>query len=109
MEGSTAAFGDTDVPEISRFFGIVVQMFYDDHSPPHFHARYGRHQAVIGIRGLTVLKGHLPPRALGLVMEWAAQHGGVADPVPWTVDDESYTDTEQPRFVSDLRRVARAA
>lgn len=62
------------VPEISRFFGIVVQMFYDDHAPPHFHARYGRYQAVVSISGLTLLKGALPPRALGLVMEWAAQH-----------------------------------
>ena len=62
------------MPEISRFFGIVVQMFYDDHAPPHFHARYGRHQVVIGLAGLTVLAGSLPPRALGMVMEWAAQH-----------------------------------
>jgi hypothetical protein len=62
------------VPEISRFFGIIVQMFYDDHAPPHFHARYGRDQVVVSISGLTVLKGSLPPRALGLVMEWAAQH-----------------------------------
>lgn len=62
------------MPEVSRFFGIVIQMFYDDHAPPHFHARYGSHQVVISFPGLTVLKGSLPPRALGLVMEWAAQH-----------------------------------
>ena len=62
------------MPEISRFFGIVIRMFYDDHSPPHFHARYGRHQAVISVAELMVLKGSLPPRALGLVMEWATQH-----------------------------------
>jgi hypothetical protein len=62
------------VPEISRFFGIVIQMFYDDHSPPHFHARYGRCQAVISVPGLSVLTGSLPPRALGLVMEWASLH-----------------------------------
>lgn len=62
------------MPEISRFFGIVIQMFYDDHSPPHFHARYGRHQAVVGVAELMILKGDLPPRALGLVMEWAASH-----------------------------------
>lgn len=64
------------MPEISRFFGIVIRMFYDDHSPPHFHARYGGHQAVIGVPDLVVLKGSLPPRALGLVMEWASQHRG---------------------------------
>ena len=64
------------MPEISRFFGIVIQMFYDDHFPPHFHARYGPHQVVISVPGLTVLTGSLPPRALGLVMEWASQHRG---------------------------------
>lgn len=62
------------MPEISRFFGIVIQMFYNDHSPPHFHARYGRDQAVISVADLVVLKGALPPRALGLVMEWATRH-----------------------------------
>jgi len=62
------------MPEISRFFGIVIQMFYNDHSPPHFHARYGRDQAVISVADLVVLKGTLPPRALGLVMEWATRH-----------------------------------
>jgi hypothetical protein len=62
------------MPEISRFFGIVIQMFYNDHSPPHFHARYGRDQAVISVGNLAVLKGALPARALALVMEWAAQH-----------------------------------
>jgi len=49
-------------------------MFYDDHSPPHFHARYGRDQAVIGVPDLVILKGGLPARALALVMEWATQH-----------------------------------
>jgi hypothetical protein len=63
------------MPEISRFFGIVIRMFYDDHSPPHFHATYGRFQAIIAVPELYVLRGSLPPRALGLVMEWAAQHG----------------------------------
>jgi len=62
------------MPEISRFFGIVIQMFYNDHSPPHFHAKYGRDRAVISVADLAVLKGALPPRALGLVMEWATQH-----------------------------------
>ena len=62
------------MPEISRFFGILIQMFYNDHSPPHFHARSGRDQAVISVADLVVIKGALPPRALGLVMEWATRH-----------------------------------
>jgi len=62
------------MPEISRFFGIVVKMYYGDHPPPHFHAEYGGDKAVIEIRTLVVIGGSLPPRALGLVIEWAAQH-----------------------------------
>ena len=62
------------MPETSRFFGIIIAMFFDDHNPPHFHARYGNDNAVIKITDLTVLEGYLQPRALGLVMEWAAIH-----------------------------------
>jgi Domain of unknown function (DUF4160) len=62
------------VPEISRFFGIVIAMYYNDHSPPHFHVRYGEHRAIVEIDPLAVLAGNMPPRAVGLVMEWAAQH-----------------------------------
>ena len=53
---------------------VVVAMFYADHGLPHFHARYGGDKAAISIAGLRILEGSLPPRALGLVMEWAAQH-----------------------------------
>lgn len=62
------------MPELSRFFGIVVAMFYNDHPPPHFHARYGEHRAIMAIETSAVLEGHLPPRALGLVTEWSALH-----------------------------------
>ena len=62
------------MPEISRFYGIVIAMFWDDHNPPHFHTRYGGSKAVIEIETLRVLDGRLPPRALGLVVEWASQH-----------------------------------
>jgi hypothetical protein len=62
------------VPEICRFFGIVITMYYNDHVPPHFHARYGREKASIGIESLQILEGTLSPRALGLVMEWASAH-----------------------------------
>jgi hypothetical protein len=62
------------MPEISRFFGIVIAMYYDDHALPHFHAIYGSEMAEMGIDPIGVLKGSLPPRALALVTEWAAIH-----------------------------------
>lgn len=62
------------MPEIARFLGLVIAMHYRDHEPPHFHARYGGNKALIAIETLTLLAGRLPPRALGLAMEWAARH-----------------------------------
>jgi hypothetical protein len=62
------------MPEISRFYGIVIQIYYGDHSPPHFHARYAGQSAKIDIDALTVIDGKLPSRALGLVLEWASIH-----------------------------------
>lgn len=62
------------MPEISRFYGIVIKMFFDDHHPSHFHALYGNHEALIVINTLAVIAGHLPPRAMGLVIEWATLH-----------------------------------
>ncbi|MFH1227756.1 MAG: DUF4160 domain-containing protein [Planctomycetota bacterium] len=62
------------MPEICRFLGIIIAIFYDDHNPPHFHARYGEHKAVIKLDDLTILEGVLPPRVLGLVIEWASLH-----------------------------------
>ena len=62
------------MPEISRFFGMVVQMYYADHDPPHFHVRYAGYRALIAIEKLGLLRGELPPRALGLITEWAALH-----------------------------------
>jgi hypothetical protein len=62
------------MPEISRFFGIVIKMFFDDHNPPHFHAEYGDDLALIDIRTLAVFSGRLPPRVTGFVIEWATLH-----------------------------------
>lgn len=62
------------MPEICRFYGIIIAMFFDDHNPPHFHARYGKDNVAIEISSLRVLEGQFPPRALGLVIEWATQH-----------------------------------
>ena len=62
------------MPEISRFFGIVVAMYYDDHNPPHFHARYGEHKVSVMIKDFVVMEGSLPPRVMGLVIEWTSLH-----------------------------------
>lgn len=62
------------MPEISRFLGIIITMYFNEHNPPHFHARYGDHRAEIAIETLSIMAGSLPPRVLGLVMEWAALH-----------------------------------
>jgi len=62
------------MPEISRFFGIIIAVFYDDHNPPHFHARYAGQKVAIEIETLKVLDGKISPRALGLVVEWAILH-----------------------------------
>lgn len=62
------------MPEISRFYGLIIRMFFDDHAPPHFHAVYGSSQAEIGIQPIRLLKGGLPPRAMALVAEWATMH-----------------------------------
>ena len=64
----------TLMPQVSRFFGIIISMFYDEHNPPHFHASYGEFNAEIGINDLNVIVGKLPSRALGLVIEWASIH-----------------------------------
>jgi hypothetical protein len=62
------------VPTISTFYGIVIRMYYDDHNPPHFHAVYNEYEASVSIADFTVLMGDLPPKAMGLVMEWARVH-----------------------------------
>ncbi len=62
------------MPEIARFYGIIISMFYDDHNPPHFHARYGDESVVIRIDTLSVLEGNVSVRAQGLIVEWASQH-----------------------------------
>ena len=62
------------MPEISRFFRIVIAMYYNDHSPPHFHAKYGDETGVFSIDDLKLIEGRLPRRAAGLVLEWAFEH-----------------------------------
>jgi hypothetical protein len=62
------------MPEVSRFFGISIRMYYDDHNPPHFHALYAGEEVEVGIDPLAVIRGKLQRRALGMVMEWATAH-----------------------------------
>ena len=83
------------MPEICRFFGIVITMYFDEHNPPHFHARYGDCKMEVAIGNFSVLAGKFPPRALGLVMEWAVQHR-----------DELLEDWELARKRSELRKIS---
>lgn len=62
------------MPEISRFYGIIIRMFYNDHNPPHFHVVYQESEAVIDINTLDIIAGELPGRALSLAIEWAVSH-----------------------------------
>jgi len=64
------------MPIISRFFGIIIRMFFNEHAPPHFHAEYGEYRATVDIRSLTVVDGKLPRRATELVLDWAELHQG---------------------------------
>jgi hypothetical protein len=83
------------MPEISRFFGIVIKMFFDDHNPPHFHAEYGDDLALIEIRSLSIFSGRLPPRVLGFVIEWATLH-----------QEELLTDWERAQAQQELHKIA---
>ena len=62
------------MPEISRFFGIIVTMYHQDHDPPHFHARYGEYRAILSLESLDVIAGKIPNRAHALLIEWALAH-----------------------------------
>lgn len=82
------------MPEISRFFGVVIKMFFEDHNPPHFHAEYSGRVALIDLRTLSAFSGSLPPRAMGLVVEWAALHR-----------QELLTDWERAQAQQELLRI----
>nr|VFJ44044.1 MAG: protein of unknown function (DUF4160) [Candidatus Kentron sp. DK]VFJ53526.1 MAG: protein of unknown function (DUF4160) [Candidatus Kentron sp. DK] len=62
------------MPEITRFLGIIISMYFDEHNPPHFHVRYNEYRASMGIRDLNLIEGSLPARVRGLVAEWAELH-----------------------------------
>jgi len=62
------------VPVLSAFFGILIKMFHDDHNPPHLHAEYGEHRAIVDIGSGKILGGKLPKRVQQLVEEWRRAH-----------------------------------
>lgn len=62
------------MPEIARFYGIVIKLYFGDHPPPHFHAVYGEYVGLISIESLQMVEGDLPLRAQRLVVEWAKKN-----------------------------------
>ncbi len=85
------------MPTISAFYGILIQMFWNDHAPPHFHALYAEYEVLIDIHTLEVVRGSMPRRALALVLEWAFQHrvGLMED---WKLCEEN----QSPKKISPL-------
>lgn len=78
------------MPEISRFFGIIIRMFYDDHNPPHFHAEYSGKKAVFDFSG-NVIKGSLESKtATKLVRDWVDMHGSELE-TDWQLAQENQT------------------
>jgi hypothetical protein len=62
------------VPEISRFFGVVIAIYWREHGVAHFHPKYGEYRASFSIADLRLLEGELPPRVTALFLEWAFIH-----------------------------------
>lgn len=62
------------MPEICRFYGIIIRMFFRDHNPPHSHAEYQGEEALFDIQTLDMLEGSLSKRARLLTVEWALEH-----------------------------------
>ena len=86
------------MPEISRFYGIIIRMFYDDHDPAHFHAYYGKNAAKFAIDDLRIISGKLPKRAVAHVLEWAFEHRQELK-ANW----ETMVNDEKPRKIKPLK------
>jgi hypothetical protein len=82
------------MPEVCRFYGIIIAFYYNEHNPPHFHAKYGEFLAEIEINTLQILRGELPKRAKNLVLEWADEHR-----------DELMQDWELARQKAELKQI----
>ena len=85
------------MPELSRFYGIIIKMHHHDHTPPHFHVEYGEFEAQFSIQGLKVIEGRVPSRVKSLVREWAGQH--IAELI---ADWELVSELKQPRSIKPL-------
>ena len=62
------------MPELCRFYGIIIRMFWEDHPPPHFHATYGNNEALVDILTGEIIAGSLPLGARSLVRQWTELH-----------------------------------
>lgn len=62
------------MPEITRFYGIIIKLFFSDHPPPHFHVVYGEYNALFDIETLEIIEGDLPNRAQKMVVEWSTRY-----------------------------------
>jgi uncharacterized protein DUF4160 len=82
------------MPELCRFYGIIIRMFWADHPPPHFHAIYGSHEAIIDIVTSEVIAGSLPLGAHSLVSQWASLHR-----------EELLQDWELARALAPLKKI----
>jgi len=85
------------MPTISIFFGIMIQMFWNEHAPPHFHAKYGEHEATFDIGKLELMEGFLPRRAKNLVLDWAELHQAEL-----MVDWDLCRENQQPNKIEPL-------
>ncbi len=65
---------EANMPTISSFYGLLIQMYFREHAPPHFHVKYGDYAAVVDIRSIQITDGKLPRRATNLVLDWAELH-----------------------------------
>lgn len=86
------------MPTISTFYGILIRMFFNDHSPPHFHVQYGDYKATVSIQALAVMEGELPRRAQQLVLDWAELHQQEL-----LEDWQLCMDKQQPKPISPLK------
>jgi Domain of unknown function (DUF4160) len=82
------------MPELCRFYGIIIRMFWEDHSPPHFHAIYGHYEALVDIRSSEIIAGSLPLGAHSLVRQWSDLHR-----------DELLDDWELASSLQPLKRI----